>query len=219
MMLLRALSMAQINSAMLDKTGDSDHYLLYWLSINAHNWPELLRRYAELYVSQPLDPVAAAQGYDTLLPQARRTAETLASEEYYSLPPLTKVSILRFLTDALYCRGEETASNGIGPIIAMRMADLESRTIEEDGKCSSCAICGDGGDLLCCDGCCCSFHVGPQQPAPGTGTAEPAPGCAQNADGTSMAMPPEEDKEREWYCGYCSVRGARFVLKLLELRV
>eukprot|EP01043_Picozoa_sp_COSAG02_P008396 COSAG02_NODE_268_length_26526_cov_28.495554_3_plen_765_part_00 len=201
-MLLRALNMPQVNTAMSDRTGDSDHYLLYWLSLNAHNWPELMRRYAELYVSQPLDPTAAEMGFDPLVPQARRAAQVLATQEYWLLPPCAKVELLRFLTDALYCRGEETAENGIQPYLQERLEQVEQRKPEsgqgspgrdndDDCKGVNCATCSDGGELICCDLCCCSYH---------------SDGCALMPDGSPMVEMPADDEK--WYCGYCTAKDA-----------
>ena len=201
-MLLRALNMPQVNTAMSDRTGDSDHYLLYWLNLNAHNWPELMRRYAELYVSQPLDPTAAEMGFDPLVPQARRAAQVLATQEYWLLPPSVKVELLRFLTDALYCRGEETAENGIQPYLQERLEQMEQRKQEsgqgspsgdndDDCKGVNCATCSDGGELICCDLCCCSYH---------------SDGCALMPDGSPMVEMPADDEK--WYCGYCTAKDA-----------
>ena len=195
MMVLRALNMPQVNVALEDESGESDHYLLHWLSINAHNWPELFRRYAELYVSQPLDPEAAKADRDALLQGAQDTAKILDNEEYWGLPTPTKVDMLRFLVDALYVRGPETADNGIQPHLDSRAVEMERRSAKgntDDGKFPNCAVCGDGGELLCCDACACSFHVGEN-------------GCYRLPDGSMMQMPPEDD-DSEWFCGFCAVK-------------
>ena len=54
MSLLRALNIREINKALQDNSGHSDHLLLNWFSMNTHTWPELLRQTCEFFTHMPL---------------------------------------------------------------------------------------------------------------------------------------------------------------------
>ena len=90
--ILRALTAHHLANAMEDESGDHDHYLLCWMSLDGHNWPELLRRYGELYVSQPLA--------DEIVPLASAVTQSLR-QEYWTLPIYRKIEILRFVCEAM----------------------------------------------------------------------------------------------------------------------
>ena len=53
----------------------------------------------------------------------------------------------------------------------------------DDGNLDSCAVCGGGGELVCCDGCPMAFHID----------------CLPHA----MRPPEEDDDESEWLCASC----------------
>ena len=194
---LRALTAHHLGSAMEDDTGEHDHYLLCWMSLDGHNWPELLRRYGELYVSQPLAEV--------IVPMALAATESL-QHEYWSLPIYRKIQILRFMCEAMIdvpvrrrpgwrtclfsCSNgrmlSHLGSQAIMDEIDRRASALETRVNADDGKLAECVVCGDGGELLCCDGCCASFHQTCIRPV--------------------LAVVPGDDDE--WFCGMCSVEDA-----------
>jgi hypothetical protein len=176
MKLLKVLNGLQVSTAMTEVSGDSDHYLLYWLSMDSVNWPELLRRYAELYVAQPLD--------ESFVPAAARVVQHLENE-YWTLPPRVKVEILQFMVDALL------DGNSVLDEYDRREQQLEGRINRDDGKFSECVVCGDGGELLCCDACACSYHLQCIRPE-----------LEKSEDGTY------KEPEGDWFCHYCAVEDS-----------
>ena len=50
--LLRVLSMRKVNDALEDHSGASDPYLLRWLNLTPHTWPELLREWSEDFIER-----------------------------------------------------------------------------------------------------------------------------------------------------------------------
>lgn len=113
--------------------------------------------------------------------EAQAVCESL-SNEYWLLPPAEKVEILRFIMDTLINR--EDAKE----LTKQRLDEIDSRIEVDDwtGKSSECAVCGDGGDIMCCDFCSCSYHMACIRPM--------------------MTEEPPEDQN--WYCQFCTVQDA-----------
>ena len=53
--LLKVLNIQEVNEALQDDSGDTDHFLLNWFSANNQTWPELLRQSIEQFVNMPLE--------------------------------------------------------------------------------------------------------------------------------------------------------------------
>eukprot|EP01046_Picozoa_sp_COSAG06_P043066 COSAG06_NODE_5587_length_3382_cov_1.369479_1_plen_1042_part_01 len=208
LVLLKVLNIEQVNNALADDSGDSDHFLLNWFSGNYHTWPELLRQTCEHFATMPLDALsiylsptaghvppegkddAELRGRDQSLrlraarevkEEAQVVVDSLSNDEYWFLPPMKKIAIMRFIVDILIHRGDTK------DLTQRRIADIESRIeVERDdwtGKSPECAICGDGGEILCCDFCSCSYHLACIRP--------------------EMKEEPPEDQK--WFCQFCTI--------------
>ena len=108
--------------------------------------------------------------------------------EYWSLSAAKKVKILLFIVNILSERDDTV------DLFKARLRELEMRLPgdEDDdwtGKALECSICGDGGEIMCCDYCACSFH----------------PKCIR------PEMKEEPDENEKWYCQFCSVMDAASV--------
>lgn len=207
--LLKVLKIEEVNAALADDSGDSDHLLLNWFSVNYHTWPELLRQACDYYVTMPLSALSKylspAAGHvppenrddidqreaddrmrlraaQELKNEARAVVNSLGEDEYWCLPPPKKIAILRVIIDILVQR--EDAKE----LTKKRLAEVESRLGVDDwtGKLSECALCGDGGEIFCCDFCSCSYHQACIRPV----------------------MKEEPPEDQQWFCQFCSVEDA-----------
>ena len=207
--LLKVLRIEEINAALADDSGDSDHLLLQCFSVNYHTWPALLGQACGRYVSMPLQELSEylspAAGHvplefkddveqreaeqrirlcaaRELRKEAATVTQSLTEDEYWSLPPATKVSILRFIIDVLVQRQDAK------DLTAKRVDEIEGRQHVDSwtGKLSECAICGDGGEIFCCDFCSGAYHLACIRP--------------------EMTEEPPEDTQ--WFCQFCSVEDA-----------
>ena len=93
-----------------------DHHLLCWLSLNNFIWPELLRRQAD-------SQTTAQEQYIADLASA---VEQNLRNEYWSLPTVAKVEILRFLCDTALALGKVDDSIESGSMVPLRPLGRDS---------------------------------------------------------------------------------------------
>ena len=107
-------------------------------NLDSVTWPETLRRYILMRHGWT--------GDETII----NAANSLESYEYYALKLQTKALLLSLLLNDIL------ESEGFRREMDVREENLDYEV--DDDENDLCEVCGDGGNLICCDGCPRAYH-------------------------------------------------------------